>query len=51
VPRALAAWRGQVDPRVQIGEPAQRALLAFAYFGLLALGAAGAAGTHIDVAR
>lgn len=51
VPRALAAWRGQVDPRVQIGEPAQRALLAFAYFGLLALGAAGAAGTHINVAR
>jgi Zn-dependent protease len=51
VPRAIAAFRGEVDPRMQIGVPAQRAVLALSYFGLLALTAAGAAGTHIDVTR
>jgi Zn-dependent protease len=51
VPRALAAFRGQVDPTIRIGEPGQRAVLAVAYFGLLALCAAGAAGTHIDLPR
>lgn len=51
VPRALAAFRGEVDPKMQIGAPGQRAILALAYFGLLALAAAGAAGTHITVPR
>jgi Zn-dependent protease len=51
VPRALAAFRGEVDPRMQIGEPSQRAILALAYFGLLALAAAGGAETHIAVSR
>jgi Zn-dependent protease len=51
VPRAIAAFRGEVDPRTHIGVPAQRALLALGYFGLLALTAAGAAGSHISVTR
>jgi Zn-dependent protease len=48
VPRALAAFRGEVDPTLQIGSEAQRGIMAIAYFGLLALAAAGAAETHIS---
>jgi Zn-dependent protease len=45
VPRALAAWRGQVDLRVQIASPAQRGALALAYFALIGIAVAGAAAT------
>jgi Zn-dependent protease len=45
VPRGIAAWRGQVDPRERIASPAQRAALALAYFALIAVAVAGAAAT------
>jgi Zn-dependent protease len=51
LPRGLAAWRGQVDPLVQVASPGQRGALAVAYFGLIALALAGSAATHIVTAR
>jgi Zn-dependent protease len=45
IPRGIAAWRGQVDPREQIAQPMQRALMAIGYFGLIAIAVAGAAAT------
>ncbi|HYW53961.1 MAG TPA: site-2 protease family protein [Dongiaceae bacterium] len=45
VPRAMAAWRGQVDPRERIASSSQRAALALAYFVLIAIAVAGAAAT------
>jgi len=45
IPRGIAAWRGQVDPREQIASPPQRGAIAIAYFSLIALAVAGAAGT------
>jgi Zn-dependent protease len=51
VPRGLAAWRGQVDPRLQIASPGQRGGLAVAYFALIALALAGSAATHIATPR
>ena len=48
VPRGLAAWRGQVDPRERIVAPAQRGAIALAYFALIAIAIAGAAATVID---
>lgn len=49
IPRAIAAFRGQVDPTMQLVAGPQRAILAIAYFALLALAGAGAAGTHIPI--
>ena len=46
LPRAIAAFRGRIDPRERIGSGAQRAILAISYFGLLAICAAGAAATQ-----
>ena len=48
IPRGLAAWRGQVDPRERIVAPAQRGAIALAYFALIAIALAGAAATVID---
>ena len=45
VPRGLAAWRGQVDPREHIANGSQRAAIALAYFALIAIAIAGAAAT------
>ncbi|HZX68956.1 MAG TPA: site-2 protease family protein [Candidatus Elarobacter sp.] len=45
IPRGIAAWRGQVDPREHIVEPRQRVILAIGYFGLIAFAVAGAAAT------
>ncbi|GAC1574815.1 MAG: hypothetical protein NVS3B7_06910 [Candidatus Elarobacter sp.] len=47
VPRAIAAFKGIVDPRERIATGPQRAAMAFAYFALLAVAAAGAAATHL----
>ncbi len=51
VPRGLAAWRGHVDPLVQVASPGQRGALALAYFGLIALAVAGSAATHVVTPR
>jgi Zn-dependent protease len=45
IPRGIAAWRGQVDPRERIAEPGHRVLMAIGYFGLIAIAIAGAAAT------
>ena len=45
IPRGIAAWRGQIDPRERIASPPQRGAIAIAYFSLIALAVAGAAGT------
>jgi Zn-dependent protease len=45
IPRGIAAWRGQVDPRERIAQPMQRVLMAIGYFGLIAIAIAGAAAT------
>jgi Zn-dependent protease len=37
LPRAIAAWRGQLDPRYYDVTRSQRATIAFGYFGLLAV--------------
>ncbi|MBV9440909.1 MAG: site-2 protease family protein [Candidatus Eremiobacteraeota bacterium] len=47
IPRALAAFRGQVDPRMQLVSSGQRVTLALGYFVLLAIAGAGAAETNI----
>lgn len=49
IPRAIAAFRGRVDPTMQLVAGPQRAILAIAYFALLALAGAGAAATNIPV--
>lgn len=49
VPRAIAAFKGRVDPTLQLVAGPQRAILAIAYFALLALAAAGAAATNIPI--
>jgi Zn-dependent protease len=45
VPRAIAAWRGQIDPREAAVPRAQRAAIGFSYLLLLAVTVAGAAAT------
>jgi Zn-dependent protease len=45
IPRGIAAWRGQVDPRERIASPMQRGAIALAYFALIAIAIAGAAAT------
>jgi Zn-dependent protease len=47
VPRGIAAWRGHVDPLLQVASPAQRGALALAYFALIAVAVAGSAATRI----
>jgi Zn-dependent protease len=51
VPRGIAAWRGQVDPLVQVASAGQRGALAIAYFALIAIAVAGSAATHIVTPR
>jgi Zn-dependent protease len=47
IPRAIAAWRGVVDPRVRATPPALRGAIALAYFTTIALAALGAAASNI----
>lgn len=47
VPRLLALWRGQIDPRGSGLTTMQRTIGGVAYLGLILLGVAGAAATHI----
>lgn len=49
VPRAIAAWRGVVDPRVRQTPPAVRGAIALAYFATIAFAAFGAAQSNIRV--
>ena len=49
IPRAFAAWRGVVDPRVLQTPPAIRRSIALAYFVTIALAAAGYAASNIRV--
>ena len=49
IPRAIAAWRGVVDPRVQQTPPALRGAIALIYFATIALAAAGAAQSSVRV--
>ncbi|HEY4441162.1 MAG TPA: site-2 protease family protein [Candidatus Elarobacter sp.] len=48
IPRWIALWRGQIDPRGSGLTGMQRTMGGVAYLGLLLLAVAGAAGTHID---
>ncbi|HEX3468151.1 MAG TPA: site-2 protease family protein [Candidatus Elarobacter sp.] len=48
VPRGIAAFRGHVDPTVQIVSGRQRAILAVAYFALLGIAGLCAAATKLD---
>ncbi len=48
IPRLLALWRGQLDPRASGLTPAQRTAAGIVYLGLILLTLAGAAVTHID---
>jgi Zn-dependent protease len=49
IPRAIAAWRGVVDPRVLQTPPALRGGIALAYFATIAVAAFGAAQSNIRV--
>jgi Zn-dependent protease len=49
VPRAIAAWRGVVDPRVLQTPPALRGLIALAYFATIAIAALGAAQSNVRI--
>jgi Zn-dependent protease len=42
IPRAIAAWRGVVDPRVRATPPALRGAIALAYFATIGVAALGA---------
>jgi Zn-dependent protease len=48
VPRGIAAFRGIVDPTIQIVSSRQRVILAVAYFALLGIAGLGAAATNLD---
>jgi Zn-dependent protease len=48
IPRGIAAFRGVVDPTIQIVSGQQRLILAIAYFALLGIAGAGAAATNLD---
>lgn len=48
IPRLIALWRGELDPRGSGLLPVQRMLTLIAYLGLVAVGIAGAAGTYIE---
>ena len=47
VPRLIALWRGQIDPRGSGLTSMQRAIGGVAYLALILIGVAGAAATHI----
>ncbi len=49
IPRAIAAWRGVVDPRVRQTPPAVRGAIAIAYFVTIAVAALGAVQSHIRI--
>ncbi len=49
VPRGIAAWRGQADPRAGLASRGQRITIGLAYLALLAITVAGVAATHINV--
>jgi Zn-dependent protease len=49
IPRAIAAWRGVVDPRVRATPPALRGAIAIAYFATIAVAAIGAAQSSVNV--
>lgn len=49
IPRAVAAYRGKIDPRYFSISGPRRALLAAGYFGLLAVLLAGAVVAHVNV--
>lgn len=49
IPRAIAAWRGVVDPRVLATPPAVRGAIALAYFATIAFAALGFAQSDIPV--
>jgi Zn-dependent protease len=51
VPRGIAAWRGQIDPLVQVASQGQRGALALAYFALIAIAVAGSAATYVPMPR
>ena len=48
VPRLIALWRGQIDPRASGLTPPQRTAAGAAYLALILLTLAGAAATHIE---
>ena len=47
VPRLIALWRGEIDPRGSGLSGLQRTIGGIAYLGLILLGIAGAAATHV----
>jgi hypothetical protein len=49
IPRAIAAWRGVIDPRVAQTPRAMRAIIALAYFVTIALAGIGFAGSNVQV--
>jgi Zn-dependent protease len=49
VPRAIAAWRGVIDPRVRETPPALRGAIALAYFATVAIAALGFAQSYVRV--
>lgn len=48
IPRGIAAFRGVIDPTIQIVATRQRVVLAVAYFALLGIAGAGAAATNLN---
>jgi Zn-dependent protease len=48
IPRGIAAFRGVVDPTIQIVSGQQRLILAVAYFALLGIAGFGAAATNLN---
>jgi Zn-dependent protease len=49
IPRAIAAWRGVVDPRVRQTPPAVRGTIALAYFATIAIAGFGFAQSSVRV--
>jgi Zn-dependent protease len=49
IPRAIAAWRGVIDPRVLQTPPAVRGAIALAYFAAIAMAALGFAQSGVSV--
>jgi Zn-dependent protease len=49
IPRAIAAWRGVIDPRVRQTPPLVRGAIALAYFATIAIAAIGAAQSSVQV--
>jgi Zn-dependent protease len=49
IPRAIAAWRGIIDPRVRETPPALRGAIALAYFATIAVAALGAVRSNVPV--